>query len=339
MKRLVLLAALPFLFISCSPKDPSDPKFVVAKGKGIKITRAELDKETQEKLQQMGMPVGQLPAAQLKMIEPQILDGLINTTLTLNGAEKAGIKDIDKKADAEFVKMTQGMDKAEVEKRLAAAHVTEAGIREMIRKKMLIEEFLESKISKEVAVTDDQAMAFYKANGDKFNQPELVTAEHILVAVPKEATPAEKAAKEKIIKDARARIAKGEAFETVAKQVSEDGSKEQGGMLPPFAKGDMMPAFEKVAFESKIDVLSPVFTTDYGFHILKVKKKDPTKIITFDEAKDRIKANLANAEKSKAAQAYVEGLRKDADVKILLPETKTPDPRAPGVQLVEPPKK
>lgn len=338
MKRLVLLAALPFVFISCSPKDPSDPKFVVAKGKDLKITRAELDKETQEKLQQMGLPVAQFPAAQLKMIEPQILEQLINLTLVLNAAEKSGVKDINKKVDEEFAKVTQGMDKAELDKRLAAAHLTEASVKEMMRKKILIQEFLETKIPKEVPVTDEQVAEFYKKNEDKFKEPEMVTAQHIVVLVPKEASPAEKAAKEKIIKDARAKIAKGASFDEVAKQVSEDPSKADGGKLPPFARGDMMPQFEKVAFESKIDALSPVFLTDYGYHILKVNKKTPARDIPLDEIKDKIKIKLTEEEKAKAAQAYVENLRKEANVKILLPTPEAPkNPTDPQVQMVEPP--
>lgn len=80
------------------------------------------------------------------------------------------------------------------------------------------------------------------------------------------------------------RLEKGEKFEDLARQYSEDpGSKESGGDLDWFGKGVMVPSFEEVAFKLKKGetTLTPV-ETPYGYHIIRVDDKgmrdatDPT---------------------------------------------------------------
>ena len=97
------------------------------------------------------------------------------------------------------------------------------------------------------------------------------TVEHILIRVE------EGAAQEKI-DEAKARldgyvaeINAGLTFEDAAKKYSEDvGSNQEGGLLEPFARGDMVAEFENVAFATKPGEMSAVFRTSFGWHILKV---------------------------------------------------------------------
>jgi peptidyl-prolyl cis-trans isomerase SurA len=51
------------------------------------------------------------------------------------------------------------------------------------------------------------------------------------------------------LEDIRSRVLRGESFEKLARAYSMDpGSKNQGGLLPEFGRGDMVPAFERMAF-------------------------------------------------------------------------------------------
>lgn len=77
----------------------------------------------------------------------------------------------------------------------------------------------------------------------------------------------------------RLRILKGESFEKLARAYSMDGSKANGGLLPEFGRGDMVPQFERMAFKMKPDSVSPVFESDFGFHIIKVVKRKGERII------------------------------------------------------------
>ncbi|MBR2254256.1 MAG: peptidyl-prolyl cis-trans isomerase [Candidatus Methanomethylophilaceae archaeon] len=85
-----------------------------------------------------------------------------------------------------------------------------------------------------------------------------VNASHILVKNAKDA--------ESIM----SRLQKGEDFAELAKRYSKCPSKSKGGNLGWFGKGEMVPEFEKAAFEGKIgEIVGPV-KTEFGYHIIKI---------------------------------------------------------------------
>ncbi len=101
-----------------------------------------------------------------------------------------------------------------------------------------------------------------------------VTARHILVRVDSDAPEADvNKAKEKI-QGFLDQIKGGADFAEVAKQNSEDvGSAEQGGLLDPFAKGEMVESFSETAFTTPVGQLSEPVRTEFGWHIIKVEGK------------------------------------------------------------------
>jgi len=75
-------------------------------------------------------------------------------------------------------------------------------------------------------------------------------------------------------KAARDRIAKGEDFATVAKEVSTDtGSKDKGGDLGWFAKDQMVTEFSDAAFSLPVNEISQPVKSTYGYHIIQVLEK------------------------------------------------------------------
>ena len=104
-----------------------------------------------------------------------------------------------------------------------------------------------------------------------------VRVAHILVRIsPGPSSPGvdesgQKAAQERI-NAAYARLQKGESFEAVCRDVSDDAtSRGNGGMLPGFETGRQVPAFEEAAFAlTKPGDLSKPVQTNYGWHILKL---------------------------------------------------------------------
>ena len=98
---------------------------------------------------------------------------------------------------------------------------------------------------------------------------------HILVRLSPSADEAgQKSAKERI-DAAYARLQKGEPFETVCRDVSDDvTSRMNGGLLPIFETGRQVPAFEEAAFGlAKPGDLSKPIRTNYGWHILKLVER------------------------------------------------------------------
>ena len=110
-----------------------------------------------------------------------------------------------------------------------------------------------------------------KVTGSRPNQGE-VTVAHIMVKDGTKATAEESAKAKAKIESIAARLKAGESFETLAKTESEDlGSARNGGVLPAFGSGRMVPEFENVAFAlaNKADISEPVKTA-YGWHIIKM---------------------------------------------------------------------
>lgn len=74
---------------------------------------------------------------------------------------------------------------------------------------------------------------------------------------------------EEVLKRARG----GEDFAKLAQEFSTDGSKDKGGDLGWFGKGDMVPEFEQAAFALKPGEISNVVQSKFGFHIIKLEER------------------------------------------------------------------
>ena len=125
-------------------------------------------------------------------------------------------------------------------------------------------------------------------------------------------------AKRKQIDDLLKRIQGGADFAALAKQYSEDpGSKDNGGELPAFPRGQMVPEFEAAAFSLTSNQVSDVVTTAYGYHIIKLLDKTPAKKVDYATVAARIKDFMTQQKVEKLAPAYMDKLKKAADVQIL----------------------
>ena len=139
-------------------------------------------------------------------------------------------------------------------------------------------------MAKKVDVKEDDLKAFYEEQKDYYTKEERRKVSHILVEAPTGADePAVTDAQAKIGK-LQARLKKGEAFASVAKEASDDKlTAEKGGDLGFIDKGIMVKSFEEIAFAlAKGEVSEPV-KTKYGLHLIKVTEIEPTKVKPFKE--------------------------------------------------------
>lgn len=107
-------------------------------------------------------------------------------------------------------------------------------------------------------------------------------------------------------------LTSGQKFEELAKQYSEDkGSAKNGGILPVFGTGKMVPEFESEAFALKnVNDYSKPFTTSYGWHIVKLVERKS--LPTFDAAKADIKAKISRDSRADLnKQSFIVKLKKE----------------------------
>lgn len=151
-----------------------------------------------------------------------------------------------------------------------------------------LKQYAIQQILSKVEISDEEIKKFYEDNKKYLVQPEKMRASHILVSDENEA--------KKIIAD----IQNGDKFEDKAKEFSTCPSSQNGGDLGEFARGSMVPEFEKAAFNMNIgDISNEPVKSQFGYHIIKILDKKESKIPEFNEIEGQLReqAKLAKQER------------------------------------------
>jgi len=155
-------------------------------------------------------------------------------------------------------------------------------------------------LMKNVSITEEQLRKQYEQNLSSFVASPERQAAHILI----EGDKPEK------IKAVSERLAAGEDFAKLAKELSDDlGSKEQGGDLG-FTKGDAFPKeFEAALAALKVNEVSAPVKTDAGTHFIKLLAEKGAQPATFEEQRASIEDQLKRAEAENVFVAQLEKLK------------------------------
>ncbi|MEY3984187.1 MAG: hypothetical protein RL160_1746 [Bacteroidota bacterium] len=152
-------------------------------------------------------------------------------------------------------------------------------IRPRVQEQMLSRD-MENKVLENVKISPKEVQDYYTSiprDSLPLIGAEVEVAE--LIVVPKVSADAKAYAKEKA-EDLRSRILRGASFDKLASAYSEDpGSALQGGLLPEFGRGDMVPEFERAAFRLKQDSVSKVIESPYGYHVIKMVSRRGERLI------------------------------------------------------------
>jgi peptidyl-prolyl cis-trans isomerase C len=161
----------------------------------------------------------------------------------------------------------------------------------------------------------DELKSLAKAVQHRFG--ERIRASHVLIRVSPNASKENRDAALNKIKDVQKQLKGGADFGDLAKKYSEDpGSKDRGGDLGYFSKGDMVPEFEKAAFPLNVGQVSDIVSTDFGYHIIKVSEKKAASKFNFDDVKEDLKDYLFQQRAAKKFEGYIKDLRSKAEIKI-----------------------
>jgi len=146
--------------------------------------------------------------------------------------------------------------------------------RKILREQLLIERFRQIFFQK-IQVSREEVRKFYNEKKDSLGTiPASFNISHILLEIKPRGKSIQKSKAK--IDSIKMMLEDGADFAKLAKKYSEDpGSKDNGGELGYFSKGELVPEFEKVAFSLSKGEISDVVRTEFGFHIIKlIDKKD-----------------------------------------------------------------
>jgi parvulin-like peptidyl-prolyl isomerase len=316
-----------------------DPDIV--KAKGFEIKRSELDQVLSGAKANAAASGQMLPAG----FDVEVLEKLITIQMLLQKVTDADRAAGKTEADQQYANMIKRFGSEEMlQRQLKAVGMTVAELRGKAEQEATANAVLKRELN--VKPTEAEAKAFYTKHAAEFEQPELAHVRHILLLTidPSTHSPLMTntiAAKRKQIDDLRKQIEGGADFAALAKQYSEDpGSKENGGELPEFPRGKMVPEFESAAFTLSSNQLSEVVTTAYGFHVIKSLGKTPAKTFAFEDSIPQINDTVVNVCKkaaegesiTKLAPAYLKKLRAELGVELLDPALKSLEEKLQAMQ-------
>ena len=171
-----------------------------------------------------------------------------------------------------------------------------------LRENLLIN-YAGNKVISQVQISDEDVKKYYDDNLEHFKQGETVNADHILVESEEKAL------------EILAKIESGElSFGDAAKEFSTCPSGQRGGNLGDFGRGQMVPEFEKAAFELEAgEVTKAPVKTQFGYHLIKLNSKSDATVMPFEQIAPQLSEMVLN---EKRREAYE---RKINQLKILYP--------------------
>ncbi|MBU1692937.1 MAG: peptidylprolyl isomerase [Verrucomicrobia bacterium] len=263
----------------------------------------------------------QVPPEQMAQMRGQLTrqaaETLIIKRLLLREADRTNVVLTDEEietARTQFMsRLPPGMT---LDEALAKQNITKDEFDNEFATEVRINKLVESQAGDITEPTDEEVAKFYEENRDRMNVPETVTARHILIAVPPEATDEAKQAAKTKAEEVHAKLVEGADFAALAAEYSDCPSKARGGLLPRFGRGDMVKPFEDAAFSQKKDDIGPVVETPFGFHVIQVSEHSEAHEMTLDEVRADLVRGMKAQKRQLAIRDYVEGLKAKADIKF-----------------------
>jgi foldase protein PrsA len=230
-----------------------------------------------------------------------ILQQMVQETLIEQYAKNNNIAVSDADVDQRENQIKANFPNGSWDEMLKSRNLTETDVRSALREQLILDKAL----SREVTISPAAIKREFEKDHAMYDKPEQVTARHILVP--------NLALAQKVEADLKA----GQSFATLAKQYSTDpGSKDKGGELGSFRRGQMVPAFDKYAFSAPIGAISPPIKSPFGYHIIQVESRQPGQKATLAGATPQILLGLRQQQEAPLMQPFLAGLQQKADIKV-----------------------
>ncbi len=172
-------------------------------------------------------------------------------------------------------------------------------------KKSMLQQYNLRKMFNKITLSEDEIKDFYEKNKYMYKRPEMVKASHILVDTEEKAN--------EILED----ITDGLSFEDAAKEFSSCPSKQEGGALGQFGKGQMVKEFEDAVFSMRAGEISLPVKTQFGYHLIKLTDHMPAKNAELEDVYQEVKDNCFAVKQENVYKNRKEELTKKYDAVIL----------------------
>ncbi len=304
-----LIVSVIFLLNSCfdnnSRMEAIGSDQVVLTVNGEKITAKQFDKvlNAQKKIFRV-QNFEELKTEELVWIKTRGLNEIIRNTLIAQEIAKENISIEQNVLESNLRKAREGYLEGAFEKTLDLEGISITDWEKSIEKKLLTNELIHQQVNSKVSLSDKKLRDYFDKNHNKFHKKQQVKALHIMVESEEE------------IRDIQKELrSKEKTFPALAMEYSLGPEGEQGGDLGYFEAGQMPEEFDDV-FKLKINKVSDIIKTPYGFHLLKVVDKIEERKMDFEESKSRVEKILLEYLQDQAFKKWFLKLKQNAEIEI-----------------------
>jgi parvulin-like peptidyl-prolyl isomerase len=291
-----------------------------ARVNGVEISNFRLERHFEDYLRSQRRNVSAMINPKVyKKLKREALEQLIERELLWQAAKAEGRVATDSEVQKALQAMTSQMkDRDAYLRRLAHAGFDEASYAEYVRQEMSGAAWLQRRASATSPVSDADVAAAYQANLNRFQQPETLRAQHILLKVAPDAAADVHAAARSTLAKIRAEAAAGADFGELARRYSQDSTAASGGDLGDVARGRTVKPFEDALFALAPGEVSGIVQTQFGYHLIRCESRQPASVRPLDEVRDNIRAALAAERGAARAREIVAELKAAARIEILV---------------------
>ena len=312
------------------PKKPTPAKVNTDGGKVVEeiiarvnneiITRSEYEKSlntADEEIRQdcAGKCTSEQLQAALEERKKSALRDLIDQALLVQRGKDMGISvetDVVKQLD-QIRQQNKLASMDELEKAVSSQGLNWEDFKNNIRNKILTQKVVGQEVGSHISIGESDSKKYYDEHKSEFVRPEQVALREIIVVTEgkKDIEDLKKKAE-----TALKRVKDGEDFSEIAKRLSDGSTKEQGGYIGTFKRGELAKQLEEVVFKMKRNELTDVMETKQGFLILQVLEHYDEGEQPFEKVKNEISDRLYNEKLEPAVREYLKTLREQSYVVI-----------------------
>jgi peptidyl-prolyl cis-trans isomerase SurA len=282
---------------------------IVAKVNNSMITRTQLQERLAVYEQQLRAKYsGDELGAKTEAAADGLLRNMITETLLVQRAEV--LLDLDKVRKNlldDFKKQQKIQSDEELDQLLKEQNMTRQELLDTLMRLSIPHEIINYEVRRKISVSEKDIQAYYDEHRQDFVRPERVVFREI-VLLYEEANKEEVRARAQAV---RRELDAGKDFGELAAEVSEVSSKERGGLVGPYTKGELNAAIESQVFALKPGELAGPIETSRAFHIIRLETKEGEQVTPLPDAKDMITEKIRDARFKQALAVYLENLWKE----------------------------
>ena len=333
MKSFVLALAVAVMVVAAAPiaaqQKSAIIQRIIVKVNGEIFTQTDLEDQQIAALRAKNPQLRSLSDLQndatlkaaLAEVTPDVLVNAVDELLIIQRARENNHRFTDEnfKLALENVKKQNKLDDEGLRQAMAQEGLSMAELRENFEKAYLVQ-VQQQEVMRNMTLTEQEARQYYAKHPDQFMKPAAVTVREIFVAVPTVTGPDGKpavnaaAAEEALekLKSARDRALKGEDFAKIAGEISESGTKANGGLIGPVLVGDLNPSLAELFAKLKPGEISEPTRTPTGYQIFKLEARTTPEPEPFDKVRDEISRRIYEERLDGEMKKFLDKLREVA---------------------------